>query len=1557
MSRTRWLAALALGVTAVIASSPPLSISLETSWPAPPIILEILYVIYSVPPALLIQVRETIHDERPSSYFPLLSLFASQLPLWDTDNEISSQSLLSASLALIESYNLLPQPSSLSSFHLGMALHTTVPRIEASYNYYEHRIDEVALGVTECQSWVEWRGKGFCGVDELRKDFQLSLEEKTHLSEGNLALLPFDHLSPSSNPLARAVFYFDPLDASSTQLLTFLEHHASSYPEFQYIVRYRPSKGLRERKTAMAGFGVEMALKKTDYLVVDDRVNAGNSKSTVSTDQHVSNGAGMFSEVLGEDPWSDTSTPIALSELQDIGLQASTLIMASEDKLEALAQLSQDFPKYSAAIARRVIVDPVIAEHSVLMGKRGSQPSAFYINGKTIKDTELNAYSLHKILRSERSLTLSLTSLGLTPKQAFELISDPLVGQAQTEEDPLEGLVDASDRPEEGQVITWWNDMEKDKRYQQWPKHIQGYMRPLHPGQFHQVRRNTWNLVFVLDLGLAPSIDVISGTISSLIQRGVPFHFGIVPMFSPGQEDISSQMAKIFHYSVKTFGRGKTKEFLMEISASTPSSAATPGRIRLETVRKAYEKMAGGSEKSSLPFDEVLATDSSRIQLTGKYLSRLLATPEESEPGHLFINGKHMPMSGQWTMMLQSELGGQLAILQEGIHANLVPDDTSTYFYDLPSTTERRNKLVLPSIGEHKLRIVNLLEVFSADPTKRLASDFVYASNGRGSPLTIWIVGDLDSSEALPVVKDALAHLMTPECASRLGFVHVPSASSANSGKEEGYRLSTILYQLLIEKGLSLTSPADLLALIEELETTEDNLDRDGTIVAEGKDSPKTFQSLPLNTFSSAGWSAADTAAAAEFWKIGGVVAGELGISSSKPHILINGRVIGPLTSSHFGVEDFDTLEIYELSKRVKPVIDVLRTMYDDITVFDRPTLANLISMASSVVATGYKPSDLEGIFNPLPASRNRFYENLDQGCLSFTLGDTENAIIHVAAVVNPVSEEAQRWSDLLKMLSEMDNVAIRVHLNPDPRSKEIKLKRFYRSSLPSKLQFDVDGNDIAPAVTFKNLPSTPIFTLGMDTPPSWITSPMESPFDLDNLLLGDIQQPVDVLFQLKQLVIEGHAREANNAPPRGLQLQLSTNTTQAVSDTQVMANLGYFQFKATPGVYELGIRPGRGQEVYQLDSVGNDGWESASVEQTGRVITLDSFEGVTIFPRFSRRPGMELADVLEVKSDTGKTTGVSSMFKKVKSLVGMSSASTTVIAKKQADINIFTVASGLLYEENFLSPTFLAFIPHLAEEYGFEYELVTYKWPSWLQAQTEKQRIIWAYKILFLDVLFPMDLDKVIFVDADQIVRTDMKELVDVDLHGRVYGMAPMGDDREEMEGFRFWKTGYWKDALRGRPYHISALYVVDLKRFRQLATGDRLRGQYHALSQDPNSLANLDQDLPNSMQDSIPIFTLDKSWLWCQTWCSDESLATAKTIDLCQNPLTKEPKLVRARQIPEWDVYDKEVAAFASKLYAHGGALGISVDDLAAESVASREGVVEVEAEEGSQRIEDEL
>lgn len=66
-----------------------------------------------------------------------------------------------------------------------------------------------------------------------------------------------------------------------------------------------------------------------------------------------------------------------------------------------------------------------------------------------------------------------------------------------------------------------------------------------------------------------------------------------------------------------------------------------------------------------------------------------------------------------------------------------------------------------------------------------------------------------------------------------------------------------------------------------------------------------------------------------------------------------------------------------------------------------------------------------------------------------------------------------------------------------------------------------------------------------------------------------------------------------------------------------------------------------------------------------------------------------------------------------------------------------------------------------MSKEYGFDFELVQYKWPRWLHQQTEKQRTIWGYKILFLDVLFPLDVKKIIFVDADAVGATLTNETI----------------------------------------------------------------------------------------------------------------------------------------------------------------------------------------------------
>merc|ERR1712107_139853 len=121
----------------------------------------------------------------------------------------------------------------------------------------------------------------------------------------------------------------------------------------------------------------------------------------------------------------------------------------------------------------------------------------------------------------------------------------------------------------------------------------------------------------------------------------------------------------------------------------------------------------------------------------------------------------------------------------------------------------------------------------------------------------------------------------------------------------------------------------------------------------------------------------------------------------------------------------------------------------------------------------------------------------------------------------------------------------------------------------------------------------------------------------------------------------------------------------------------------------------------------------------------------------------------------------------------------------------------------------------------------------------------------------------KVIFIDVDQVVRADVRELWDFNLEGKVYGFVPMGETNPDTEGFRFWKQGYWKSHLRDKPYHIAALYVVDLVEFRRQSIRDLLRDVYNQLSRDPNSLSNLEQDLLNFAQHEVPIYSLPSEWL----------------------------------------------------------------------------------------------
>jgi hypothetical protein len=76
------------------------------------------------------------------------------------------------------------------------------------------------------------------------------------------------------------------------------------------------------------------------------------------------------------------------------------------------------------------------------------------------------------MLRRERQNMLSLMSLGMNSQQAVELIASPVISESKSVQDLTKGIFDIRDKSEKKNIIIWFNDLEKDKRYSNWPTRI-----------------------------------------------------------------------------------------------------------------------------------------------------------------------------------------------------------------------------------------------------------------------------------------------------------------------------------------------------------------------------------------------------------------------------------------------------------------------------------------------------------------------------------------------------------------------------------------------------------------------------------------------------------------------------------------------------------------------------------------------------------------------------------------------------------------------------------------------------------------------------------------------------------------------------------------------------------------------------------------------------------------------------------------------------------------------------------------------------------------------------
>jgi len=230
--------------------------------------------------------------ELPTSFFPLLDVFSSGNFVQEN---ASAERIHNATIQAALQKGILKDSTDVAAIDSTLALHAATPTVQALYSFYEDRYGAEGGRCLENGAWVDWYGRVVCTAQELQQVINEEPLSERHVFLYSFVyyqtdrlrrrpkLLAFDHIHPPPSrslirPSRTAILYAS-LDRHAWNLK---ELHDALYSNngVEYVFRYIPPR--REEKTLMksylTGYGVALDLKKTDYLVLDDRHSGGSGK-------------------------------------------------------------------------------------------------------------------------------------------------------------------------------------------------------------------------------------------------------------------------------------------------------------------------------------------------------------------------------------------------------------------------------------------------------------------------------------------------------------------------------------------------------------------------------------------------------------------------------------------------------------------------------------------------------------------------------------------------------------------------------------------------------------------------------------------------------------------------------------------------------------------------------------------------------------------------------------------------------------------------------------------------------------------------------------------------------------------------------------------------------------------------------------------------------------------------------------------------------------------------------------------------------------------------------
>ncbi|KAJ0010856.1 hypothetical protein Pint_33129 [Pistacia integerrima] len=638
--------------------------------------------------------------------------------------------------------------------------------------------------------------------------------------------------------------------------------------------------------------------------------------------------------------------------------------------------------------------------------------------------------------------------------------------------------------------VHYLNNLEEDAMYKRWRSNINEILMPVYPGQLRYIRKNLFHAVYVLDPATVHGLQacfpikllIIIDMITSLYENNFPVRFGVILYStkfinkieinggelqssaleddSEVKEDTSSLIIRLFSYIKENYGTQTAFQFLSNVNRlRMESEDSEDDALEMHLIEGAFVETIVPKAKSP-PQDLLLKLEKEqslkeKSQEISMFVFKLGLAKLQS---CLLMNGLVFDSNEE---ALINAMNDELPRIQEQVYYGHISSRTDVLDKFLSENGISRYNPQIIADAKVKPRFISLASSILGGESWLKDVNYLHSPETMDDvkPVTHLLAVDVMSKKGIKLLREGIHFLIRGSKVARLGVLFSASqeADSSSLLLVKAFEITASTYSHK-KKVLEFLDQLCLyyertLAFPVSAKSTQAFIDKISEFAeANGLSSKVFISSLPEYH---------DGSVRKYLNKVVQFLYRELGVEPGINAVITNGRVMSPIDVSTFLSHDLDLLESVEFKHRIKYVWEIIegtqganpeqkKTKKQPILIAQTdPGLykrdANFINALCSKFV-----SDIIMLVSSALAMRERGSESARFEILSAehsaVVLNSENSVLHIDAVIDPLSPTGQKLSSILRVLQKYTRSSMRIVLNPVKQngSKSIVLIEFW---------------------------------------------------------------------------------------------------------------------------------------------------------------------------------------------------------------------------------------------------------------------------------------------------------------------------------------------------------------------------------------------------------------------------------------------------------------------------------------------------------------------------------